>query len=111
MVASGSEVSSLVDGAKLLNEEGIKCQIVTVPTEGLFRNQDEAYQEDLLPAGVPVFGLTAGLPVTLEGLTGANGKVWGLDHFGASAPYNVLDEKFGFTPENVAAQVKELLKK
>jgi transketolase len=111
MVASGSEVSSLVDGAKLLNEEGIKCQIVTVPSEGLFRNQDEAYQEDLLPAGVPVFGLTAGLPVTLEGLTGANGKVWGLDHFGASAPYNVLDEKFGFTPENVAAQVKELLKK
>ncbi len=109
MIASGSEVSSLVDGAKLLNEEGIKCQIVTVPSEGLFRNQDEAYQKELLPDGVPVFGLTAGLPVTLEGLVGQNGKVWGLDHFGASAPYKVLDEKFGFTPENVAAQVKELL--
>ena len=109
MIASGSEVSSLVDGAKLLNEEGIKCQIVTVPSEGLFRNQDEAYQKELLPDGVPVFGLTAGLPVTLEGLVGQNGKVWGLDHFGASAPYKVLDEKFGFTPENVAVQVKELL--
>ncbi len=109
MVASGSEVSSLIDGAKLLNEEGIKCQIVSVPSEGLFRNQDEAYQKELLPEGVPVFGLTAGLPVTLEGLVRQNGKVWGLDHFGASAPYKVLDEKFGFTPENVAAQVKELL--
>ncbi len=109
MIASGSEVSSLVDGAKLLNKEGIKCQIVTVPSEGLFRNQDEAYQKELLPDGVPVFGLTAGLPVTLEGLVGQNGKVWGLDHFGASAPYKVLDEKFGFTPENVAVQVKELL--
>jgi len=110
LLASGSEVSSLVEGAELLKKDGIKCQIVSVPSEGLFRNQDKAYQEEVIPSGLPVFGLTAGLPVTLEGLVGANGKVWGLDHFGYSAPYKVLDEKFGFTAENVAKQVKELLK-
>ncbi len=110
LLASGSEVSSLVEGAELLKKDGIKCQIVSVPSEGLFRSQDKAYQEEVIPLGLPVFGLTAGLPVTLEGLVGANGKVWGLDHFGYSAPYKVLDEKFGFTAENVAKQVKELLK-
>jgi len=110
LLASGSEVSSLVEGAELLKKDGIKCQIVSVPSEGLFRSQDKAYQEEVIPSGMPVFGLTAGLPVTLEGLVGANGKVWGLDHFGYSAPYKVLDEKFGFTAENVAKQVKELLK-
>ncbi len=110
LLASGSEVSSLVEGAKLLKEDGIKCQIVSVPSEGLFRSQDKKYQEEVIPAGIPVFGLTAGLPVTLEGLVGQQGKVWGLDHFGYSAPYKILDEKFGFTADNVAKQVKKLLK-
>ena len=56
-----------------------------------------------------IFGLTAGLPVNLEGLVGANGKVWGLESFGFSAPYKVLDEKLGFTAENVYNQVKSML--
>ncbi|NPA36669.1 MAG: transketolase [Chlorobi bacterium] len=110
LIASGSEVSTLVDGAKLLNEDGIKCQIVSVPSEGLFKNQKEEYRDEVIPSDIPVFGLTAGLPVTLEGLIRGKGSVWGMDHFGYSAPYKVLDEKFGFTPENVAAQVKILLK-
>ena len=55
------------------------------------------------------FGLTAGLPVTLEGLTGADGKVFGMNSFGFSAPYTVLDEKLGFTGQNVYNQVKALL--
>ena len=110
LLASGSEVSTLIDGAKQLKEEGIKCQIVSVPSEGLFRNQDADYQESVIPSDLPVFGLTAGLPVTLEGLVGKKGKVWGMEHFGYSASYKVLDEKFGFTPENVVKQVKELLK-
>lgn len=110
LLASGSEVSSLVDGAKLLKEDGIKTRIVSVPSEGLFRKESKAYQESVLPTDKKKFGLTAGLPVTLEGLVGANGTVWGMQSFGFSAPYKVLDEKLGFTPENVYKQVKELLK-
>lgn len=109
MVASGSEVSTLEEGAALLRADGIKVRIVSVPSEGLFRNQSKEYQESVIPTGSKVFGLTAGLPVNLEGLVGVNGKVWGLESFGYSAPYKVLDEKLGFTGQNVYKQVKELL--
>ena len=111
LVASGSEVSTLVAGAELLRKDGIKCSIVSAPSEGLFRNQPEAYQKEVLPCGVKRFGMTAGLPVTLEGLVPACcGKIWGMRSFGFSAPYKVLDEKLGYTGENVYNQVKELLK-
>ena len=109
LVASGSEVSTLVAGARLLREDGIRVRIVSATSEGLFRSQNKEYQESVLPAGVKKFGLTAGLPVTLEGLTGADGHVWGMESFGFSAPYKVLDEKLGFTPENVYRQVKAML--
>ena len=109
MVASGSEVSTLEEGAALLRADGIKVRIVSVPSEGLFRSQSKEYQESVIPTGSKEFGLTAGLPVNLEGLVGANGKVWGLESFGFSAPYKVLDEKLGFTGQNVYNQVKELL--
>ena len=109
MVASGSEVSTLEEGAALLRADGIKVRIASVPSEGLFRSQSKEYQESVIPTGSKVFGLTAGLPVNLEGLVGANGKVWGLESFGFSAPYKVLDEKLGFTGQNVYNQVKELL--
>ena len=109
LLASGSEVSTLVEGAALLRADGIKVRIVSVPSEGLFRSQSKEYQESILPAGSKIFGLTAGLPVNLEGLVGPNGKVWGLESFGFSAPYKVLDEKLGFTAKNVYNQVKELL--
>ena len=109
LIASGSEVSTLVAGKELLNQDGIKVRIVSVPSEGLFRSQVPGYQESVIPSQAKVFGLTAGLPVTLEGLVGANGKVWGLESFGFSAPYKVLDEKLGFTAENVYRQVKAML--
>ena len=109
LVASGSEVSTLVAGAELLRKDGIKLRIVSAPSEGLFRNQAPGYQESIIPANAKVFGLTAGLPVTLEGLVGAHGKVWGLESFGFSAPYKVLDEKLGFTAENVYKQVKAMM--
>lgn len=111
LLASGSEVSTLVDGAKLLEADGIKTRIVSVPSEGLFRNQPKEYQDSVLPADKKKFGLTAGLPVNLQGLVGDSGKVWGLETFGFSAPYKVLDEKLGFTGENVYNQVKDYLKK
>ena len=109
LLASGSEVATLVDGAALLEKDGIKCRIVSVPSEGLFRSQSKEYQESVLPKGVKKFGLTAGLPVNLEGLTGADGITFGLNSFGFSAPYGVLDEKLGFTGQNVYNKVKELL--
>lgn len=109
LVASGSEVSTLVAGAELLRKDGVKVRIVSAPSEGLFRSQSKEYQESILPRDAKIFGLTAGLPVNLQGLAGANGKVFGLESFGFSAPYTVLDEKLGFTAENVYNQVKAML--
>lgn len=110
LLASGSEVSTLVEGAKLLAKDGIKTRIVSVPSEGLFRKQTVAYQENVIPKDKKIFGLTAGLPVTLQGLVGDKGRVWGMESFGFSAPYAVLDEKLGFTAENIYNQVKDYLK-
>ncbi len=109
MLASGSEVSTLMAGAELLRAEGIRLQIVSVPSEAIFRQQSKEYQAEVLPQGVTRFGLTAGLPCNLEGLVGEHGTVWGLNSFGFSAPYKVLDEKLGFTAQNVYDQVKKLL--
>ena len=109
LVASGSEVSTLVEGAAMLRADGVKLRIVSAPSAGLFRAQTKEYQESVIPTGSKVFGLTAGLPVTIEGLVGPYGKVWGLGSFGFSAPYKVLDEKLGFTAQNVYKQVKEFL--
>lgn len=110
LVASGSEVSTLVEGAALLRQrDGLKVRVVSAPSEGLFRRQSMEYQTEVLPVGVPRFGLTAGLSVTLAGLVGENGAIWGMDSFGYSAPYKVLDEKLGFNRENVYQQVKKLL--
>jgi transketolase len=110
LVASGSEVSTLLDGAALLKSgKELNVRVVSVISEGLFRQQDKEYQSNVIPEDVPVFGLTAGLPVTLAGMVGKKGKVWGLDHFGYSAPAKVLDEKFGFTAQNVFNQVNVLL--
>lgn len=111
LVGNGSEVSTLIDGAeKLKSNESLNIRVVSAPSEGLFRLQTEEYQDKVLPGNIPTFGMTAGLPVTLRGLVGPKGKVFGLDHFGYSAPYKVLDEKFGFTGDNVYEQVLAYLK-
>ncbi len=109
LLASGSEVSTLVQSAELLRKDGIKTRIVSVPSEGLFRRQPKSYQEEILPSHAKKFGLTAGLPVTLEGLVGEKGKVYGMNSFGFSAPYKVLDEKLGFTGENIYREVKSFI--
>lgn len=109
LLASGSEVSTLVEGAELLRKDGVRCRVVSVPSEGLFRRQPVGYQLLVLPSEAKVFGMTAGLTVTLQGLVGCHGRVFGMNSFGFSAPYKVLDEKLGFTPENVYKQVKEFL--
>ncbi|MBR3443608.1 MAG: transketolase [Bacteroidaceae bacterium] len=109
LVATGSEVSTLVAGAELLRQDGMKVRIVSVPSEGLFREQPVDYQQKVLPTAVKKFGMTAGLPVNLLGLVpAAEGRIWGLESFGFSAPYKVLDEKLGYTAENVYKQVKAM---
>ncbi|MBN1598217.1 MAG: transketolase [Bacteroidales bacterium] len=111
LVGNGSEVSTLVEGARLLKEKnGINVQVVSVISEGLFREQTIEYQNQIIPEGLPVFGLTAGLPLTLKGLVGAKGKVYGMNSFGFSAPAKILDEKLGYTAENVYLQVTGYLK-
>ena len=110
LIASGSEVSTLVAGAKLLREDGVRVRIVSVPSEGLFRSQSPGYQIKVLPFRKKKFALTAGLSFAMRGLVGPYGKIWGMDMFGFSAPYKVLDEKLGFTAENVYKQVKAMLK-
>lgn len=111
LLASGSEVSTLEAGKQLLEKDGVRCRVVSAPSEGLFRRQSKEYQESVLPSGSKIFGMTAGLPVTLEGLVGIgpNSRIYGMKSFGFSAPYKVLDEKLGFTAENVYNQVKDFL--
>ena len=106
LVGSGSAVGTLYGASQLLKEEGIKCRIVSMPSIGLFKRQSEEYRKSVIPDDKPIFGLTAGLPSVFFTVVGVNGKVYGLDHFGASAPYTVLDEKFGYNAPNIAAEVK-----
>ena len=109
LVASGSEVSTLVAARQLLTTDGITSRVVSCPSEQLFRAQDEAYRESVIPRNAKKFFLTAGLPVVFEGLAGDTGRIFGLNHFGHSAPFKVLDEKFGFTPEAVYSEIKQYL--
>lgn len=111
LVANGSEVSLLCEVAVLLEADGIRASVVSVPSVGVFNEQPESYRESVLPAGIPQFGLTAGLPVTLHMIKGFHGEVYGMERFGASAPYKVLDEKFGFTPTNIYEKIRLLVQK
>ncbi len=109
LIANGSEVSTLYEASLLLEKENINAQIVSAPSEGLFFEQPKLYREEVIPTGIPTFALTAGIPSSMQRLAGVSGKVFGLDHFGYSAPFSVLDEKFGFSAQNVYEQVKEIL--
>ncbi len=111
LVGNGSEVATLVAAGELLKGKGIKARVVSVPSIGLFLNQPADYRAAVIDPQKPAFGLTAGLPSTLRALVGATGEVFGLDHFGASAPYKVLDSEFGFVPEKVADRIAQFLGK
>ncbi len=110
LVANGSEVSLLCSLAERLEAQGIASRVVSMPSIGLFNEQSESYRREILLAGVPHFGLTAGLPSTLRAIRGFDGEIYGMTRFGASAPYKVLDEKFGFTTDNILSRVLALLK-
>ncbi len=110
LLATGSEVSTLEAAASILRAEGRRLRVVSIPSEGLFFDQPESYRQEVLPEGIQRFGLTAWLPVNLAALVGANGVIHGLESFGYSAPYTVLDEQLGFTPQSVAEKIRSLLK-
>ena len=111
LLASGSEVSTLIEGAELLKQDGVAVRVVSVPSEGLFRDQPKSYQDSVLPQGIVRYGMTSGLPVTLLGLVGSLDNIHGLNHFGHSAPYKILDKEFGYNGETVYNEVKKLLAK
>lgn len=105
LVANGSEVSTLVEVAEILAEKGIKARVVSVPSIGLYLNQTPEYRNSIVDPSKKTFGLTAGLTSVLLPVVGNDAIVFGFERFGASAPYKVLDEKFGFTPEKVAERI------
>ena len=112
LLANGSEVATCIEGAeKLVAAKNLKVWVVAAISEGRFREQSAEYQKSVIPDRVPVLGLTAGLPVTLQALAGPFGKVIGMESFGFSAPYKILDEKLGYTGENVFHKAVELIGK
>lgn len=112
LMANGSEVSLLLHVAEKLREQGHRVALCSFPSIGLFMRQDKAYRDTVLPEGVSRFALTAGLAATFLPLMQGTSHydVMGMDRFGASAPYKVLDEKFGFTVDQVLNRVTNFLK-
>lgn len=110
LVGNGSDVMLLVKAAEQLKEEGVNARVVSVPSIGLFMSQEDGYRKALIPDDVPTYGKTSGIPSTLLRVVGSKGKISGLDHFGYSAPYKLLEEKFGFTVDAVLAEIRDLLK-
>ena len=108
LVGNGSEVANLIHAAKELEKEGINIRVVSVPSIGLFMRQDKEYRDSVIPQGSEIFGLTAGLPATLYPLMkdASRWDIKGLERFGASAPYKVLEERFGFTLPQVIEAVR-----
>ncbi len=109
LIATGSEVGLAMQGQAALTKEGIKARVVSMPCTGLFDRQDKAYQESVLPRGVPRVAIEAGVTDYWRKYVGLEGAVVGIDSFGESAPANILFEHFGFTVANVVKTVKEVL--
>jgi transketolase len=102
LIANGAEVILCVGAAEgLKRDHGIGVRVISAVSEGLFREQSEEYREELIPFGAPVLAFTAGLPINFAEMVGPLGKVVGLERFGASAPFKVLEEKFGYTVDAV----------
>lgn len=109
LVANGSEVALLYHVADDLAKCGVRARVVSVPSVGLFMRQPKDYRDSVIPADGKTFGLTAGLPAALAPLMTGQHEIFGLQRFGASAPYKVLDEKFGYTEENILNKIKHFL--
>ena len=110
IMASGSEVGLAVAAAGQLSSDGIEARVVSMPNPGLFRQQDDAYQESVLPASIRArVAVEAGVSDCWASLVGDSGRIVGVDRFGVSAPAKVLFEQYGLTPENVGQAVRDSL--
>jgi transketolase len=104
LIANGADVGKCVECAAILKKgHRIDVRVISAISEGLFKDQDVEYREKLIPFGKPVLAITPGLPLNFAEMVGPLGKVVGLERFGASAPFKVLEEKFGYTVENFVA--------
>jgi transketolase len=110
LIGTGSEVWPCVDAKKLLEAEGIRARVVSMPSWEIFDEQPVEYRASVLPAGVPRLAVEAGSPLGWWKYVGADGDIIGLDRFGASAPGPTVMEKLGFTAANVADRAKKLVK-
>lgn len=111
LVANGSDVALLLHAAEQLEADGVRAQVVSMPSIGLFEEQPEEYMEKVLPRGVRTFALTSGLPSVFAPLMRGDWEVMGMQRFGASAPAKVLEEKFGYTVESVVNRIRRFLAK
>ncbi len=110
LMASGSEVSLILEAGRKLGDEGVSVRVISFPCWELFEEQDPAYRESVLPKAVQTrMSVEAGATLGWERYVGLHGKMLGIDHFGASAPYKTIFQHFGFTVDNVYAEAKELL--
>lgn len=111
LMASGSEVSLIVEAGTRLAMEGVNVRLVSVPSWELFAKQDSAYRESVLPAAVSArVAVEAGIGMGWEKFVGQSGAILSLEHYGASGPASILFKEFGFTVENVMAKAREVMK-
>ena len=110
LIATGSEVWPALDAAKLLAADGVAARVVSMPSWKIFEEQTAAYKASVLPAGVPRLAVEAGATLGWWKYVGLDGDVIGLDRFGASAPGPTVFKELGFSPENIAAHAKKLVK-
>jgi len=110
VIATGSEVAPSLEAAKLLAADGIRARVVSFPSWRLFEEQSEEYKASVLPKGLPKLAVEAGATLGWWKYAGSNGDVLGIDRFGASAPGPVAMANLGFSPENIAARAKALVK-
>jgi transketolase len=109
-IATGSEVSLALAAARKLAAESIRVRVVSMPSWEIFDAQPQEYRDRVLPASVKArLAVEAGVSLGWEHYVGLDGAIAGLDHFGASAPYDVLCEKFGFTADHIAQTAKALI--
>jgi transketolase len=109
IIATGSEIGIAVEAQKLLAAKGKQVRVVSMPSTDTFDVQDAAYRDSVLPKGVARVAVEAGVTAVWHKYVGLEGRVVGLDRFGESAPAGALFKHFGFTGENVAKTVEEII--
>jgi transketolase len=109
LIATGSEVQLAIAAQKMLASQDIPVRVVSMPSTSVFDRQDGAYRDSVLPRGVPRVAVEAGVSDSWRKYVGLEGAVVGIDRYGESAPAGDVFKHFGFTAENVANTVRQVL--